>query len=101
MPTNSSALLLLILSVLLIYPLDCKLGTARNRQALHSQSGQKLFRFPSFPPGGRVDYIMDPSAAAGVPQAAAVGPARSGEPLGEQLYVPANIKNNCDVMNFK
>ncbi|KAL4423611.1 hypothetical protein ABPG77_009198 [Micractinium sp. CCAP 211/92] len=43
---------------------------------------------------------MDPSAAAGVPQAAAVGPARSGEPLGEQLYVPANIKNNYDVMNF-
>ncbi|KAL4439848.1 hypothetical protein ABPG75_002849 [Micractinium tetrahymenae] len=44
---------------------------------------------------------MDPSAAAGVPQAAAaVGPARTGDPLGEQLYVPANIKNNYDVMNF-
>lgn len=35
----------------------------------------------------------------GLPMAA--GAHAKDLPLGEQLYVPLNIKNNFDVMNFK
>jgi hypothetical protein len=37
----------------------------------------------------------------GADPAAAMTSGRSTEPLGEQLFVMANIKNNFDVVSFK